>query len=224
MSIFDACPPEEGGKLNYFKFERPGDAIEGTFVNLIKDRPSKNPGWPMQDLVGIKIANGEIWYASVKHTNIKMLETVRGLKLGQIIGFKFLENRPSKSGGNDFKLIHLAQDPSIVDQAWLNEQEANRQKIQQQYAAAPSSESDLAQATASQIFPEATPVEVPTLDPTPAPAAPAMTDQQKVVMIAQIIRDKFGITAGEEIKAKVSEVTGLPMVTANLDLIIAKLK
>lgn len=236
MSIFDMCPPaQEGDKLEYFNFKNIGDFVEGTLVDRKRDLQGK---FGMQDAFGIKLADGRIVYVSAKHASKGFFGQMDKLTLGQIIGLKYTKDIPTNYG-NAYKFIHLAQDPSIVDVAWVADRDAKKAAMMAELNGdikIPAG--DLFPTVATTTAPTPTPVAAPVVAPVapvaqpelpvieiPAlePLIPVMTDQEKVMKIAQVIRDRFGVTTGEEIKAKVAEQTGMVMVAMNLDAIIAKL-
>jgi len=246
MSIFDLCPPAaDGEKLAYFNFQNIGDAIEGTLVNRKRDLAGK---FGKQDAFGIKTATGEVFYVSAKHASAGFFGQMDKLQLGQIIGLKYTKDIPT-SYGNPYKFIHLAQDPSIVDVKWMNEREAQKASMMSDLNSgmvAPVAAAPVATTTVESqgvtvtmpvdMFPTApaptyvapttapvAPAPLPTIEIPVMDAAPVLNDQQKVMKIAQVIRDRYQLTAGEEIKAKVTELTTLQMVPANLDAIIAAL-
>lgn len=234
MSIFDLCPPAaDGDKIDYFNFKNIGDSIEGTLVEILKDKKGK---WGPQDLYGIRVADGTVKYVAAKQSSQAFCNLMRQLNLGQIIGLKYTKDIPTNNG-NPFKFVHLAQDPSIMDAAWVAENEGRKAKLMAEFgsatAPAQTATETVVSAPVAPVAPVApapvaaapvveAPIEMPNLEPV-TPVAPVMTDQEKTLKVAQIIRDRFGLTAGEEIKAKVTELTALPMITANLDQILAKL-
>ena len=118
VNIFDIVPEPE--RLNYFKFENIGDAVQGTYVGR-KDDSINSYGSP-QTLVTLKTSDGEMITVSIRHSKVGLLKILDGAKLGQIIGFQFTGEKPNP-GKQPTKFIRLAHDPNVVDEEWLKEQE-----------------------------------------------------------------------------------------------------
>ena len=118
-SIFD----DQNNKMSNksFKWEKIGDKLEGTLVGkrsvIIQDNNDNN----VEKLIyEIKTPDGEFWNVWDKPSIRTQVERV---KLGQIIGFEFVEERPNKRnpGLNKAKIIQVWSNAKIVDEKWIKE-------------------------------------------------------------------------------------------------------
>ena len=118
-SIFDN--PDNRMSNKSFKWEKIGDKLEGTLVGkrsvIIQDNNDNN----VEKLIyEIKTPDGEFWNVWDKPSIRTQVERV---KLGQIIGFEFVEERPNKRnpGLNKAKIIQVWSNAKIVDEEWIKE-------------------------------------------------------------------------------------------------------
>ena len=190
-------------KLDFFKFVNVGDKVQGTFVSRDDNSVDgyKNP----QTLVGLLQEDGTVKTVSIRHNKTGLLEELDKVKLGQIIGFVFTGTKDNP-GKQPTKFIRLIHDPKYIDEAWTKENEKK--------------ENPTAELNISDIFPDA-----PKAPETPTVVAPAeVSESDKIREIALMAKTKLGATSAEEVKTKIAEKTGLEFITANLDLILEKLK
>ena len=198
VNIFDAVPAPE--KKDYFKFEKVGDEVQGTYVQRIDNSIDgyNNP----QTLVDLLQADGTVKTVSIRNTKTGLLEELNKVKLGQIVGFKFTGTKDNP-GKQPTKFIRLVHDPKFVDQEWLDAQN-----------------NPTAGLNVNDIFPDAPAAPVAPAATTTAP----LTDADKIREIALLAKTKLGANTSEEVKSKVIDKTGLEFTTLNLDIILEKLK
>ena len=118
-SIFDN--PDNRMANKSFKWEKIGDKLEGTLVGKRSVIIQDNNGNNVEKLIyEIKTPDGEFWNVWDK-PSIRM--QVERVKLGQIIGFEFVEERPNKRnpGLNKAKIIQVWSNAKIVDEEWIKE-------------------------------------------------------------------------------------------------------
>lgn len=82
---------------NWFRFEKIGDTIKGTLVNVSK--VDGQDGYSDQIVYEIKKEDGEFWKVGISVTKTGLNDRMRNAKLGQIVGFKFNKEIPSKKKG-----------------------------------------------------------------------------------------------------------------------------
>lgn len=117
-SIFDSAPPQDG---EFKKWEKISDEVQGTYIDT---RDGVDTYGNDQRIYVLRDKEGKVWNVAFKKTNTVILDRMEGVRLGQIIGFRYEEDRPSKAmPGTTAKIIRIYQSPSIVDRAWLAEQE-----------------------------------------------------------------------------------------------------
>lgn len=118
INIFDSATPQNG---EFFAFKKVGDAVQGTYI----DKKTGIDGYNNpQTIYVIKDADGKIWNIGFKDTSTIIHERMNGIHMGQIVGFKYDEERESKKnpGLNKAKIIRVYADPKFVDTVWLDEQ------------------------------------------------------------------------------------------------------
>ena len=203
MNNQDMFKDEYKIQANWFKFLVIGDNIQGT---LIGRRQTLNRlSGKMQWIYEIKGIDNQINLIGGTAVIDRQMQYVR---LGQVIGFKFLETRPNKEPGRKpTKIIQLYANPNIVDKEWMEsrEQEAFNQ------------------------FPGATVEEdIPFGDEEPKPSITKPLEETKPLDKDETIRNlaqlKLGVTDPTQVKTKVMEALGLAYIESNLDQIIEKLK
>lgn len=103
----------------FFSFKQIGDAIQGTYVDRYDDIDSFQNE---QTIVVLKDEQGDYHNVGIRKTNGILLKELARAQLGEIVGFRFEEEKPSKMNKNiNAKIIRLYNDPSIVDEKWVAE-------------------------------------------------------------------------------------------------------
>lgn len=194
MSIFN-----DGNKMtgNWFKTDVIGNKLEGTLIgrrSAINSLSGKE-----QTIYEILTKDGEFYNVGGKPgIDVQM----RHVKLGQIVGFEYIKEVPSKTPGmNATKVVQVYANPSIVDEKWLKEyREGEAMDVQ-------NGGGSEAENQASQ------------------PVAPApMTLEEMVKEINNIAIEKLGAKTPEEVKEKVMESTGIAFIATNMPHILDALK
>jgi len=189
-------------KGNWFKFENVGDKIQGTFVGKrqVMNQLSGQNQW----IYEIMTEEGEYWNIGGKPA----IDTqMRRIPFGQIVEFRYIEERPSKKAGmNAAKIIGVYTSKDAVNKEWLQGQE------QSNMAAAEGGEEVDVEEVAKQFGGKV-------VDETP--------EDDKVKQIKELAVQKLGVAANatdEQLKATVQEKTGLAYIDTNLDNILEKLR
>lgn len=127
VDIFTNAVPQEG---EFFAFKKIGDAIQGTYIGK-RDMMSQMYG-VMQTIYILSDINGKIWNVAFNKERATIThERMSGIRLGQIVGFKFEDEKAAtKAGYKPTKIIRIYADPKYVNQAWLDQQK----QIESQYA------------------------------------------------------------------------------------------
>lgn len=224
-SIFD----NEKNKIKskWWQKNKIGDKIEGTLVD--KRIQQNQLSGKDQSIYELKLSNGEYWNVG---GSIAIDAQMRQVKLGQIVGFEFIEERPSKKSGlNPTKVIQVWADPKIVDEEWIRERETmstqdnminNNTQNENNPVDNVSFVNDIADTTDMEEKIEQPQVQ-PTLDTSPSPTT-KLTTPEYISKISTLVQEKFGLTDPNEIKTKVMEETQLPFVESNLPDILKKLE
>lgn len=113
---------EEVKQGEFFSFKNVGDSIQGTYISASYGVPDGFNN--MQNIYTIQDADGKVWNIGFKLSNEMCNERMTQIKFGQIVGFRFDEERESKKnpGMNKAKIIRIYADPKFIDTAWLAQQ------------------------------------------------------------------------------------------------------
>lgn len=132
-------------KSNWFAKGKPGDFIKGTLVDIRVMDDSFNPGekvtnyellahggsfhrlddkkLPVEEIT--EVADGEYWMVG---GNKSINGQMRNIKIGQIVGIRFVEETPSKTKGfASAKVIKVYQ--GKMDEEWVKENEGGSEEI-----------------------------------------------------------------------------------------------
>lgn len=118
LNIFDSTVPQTG---EFYRFDKIGDALQGTYIDT---REGINGFGDEQIIYVIKDSNdGKIWNVGFRKDKAVVHERMKTVRHGQIVGFRFDEEQPSKvKKGTMAKIIRIYADPKFVDHEWLNSQ------------------------------------------------------------------------------------------------------
>ena len=106
----------------FFKFEKVGDAVQGTYIGKM---PAQGK-WGPQIIYSLQDKQGAIWNVSFNKSKTIVIDRMNEIRFGQIVGFKFDETRPTDKG-NDAKIIRIYADPKFIDHEWLAAQKELRE-------------------------------------------------------------------------------------------------
>jgi hypothetical protein len=112
---------QEVGKPKWFYFKEVGDEIQGTYIGKSEGLDNfKNE----QFIYVLKErGTGEIWNVGVRKTSNVVNDEMAKVQFGQLVGFKFEEERNSKlSPTGKSKIIRVAHRSDLVDTEWLQSQ------------------------------------------------------------------------------------------------------
>jgi len=177
-------------KSNFWTYKTIGEEIQGTYIGkrqVINQLTGKE-----QWIYDLKV-DAEFWSVGGKPGIDNQMRNVR---IGQVLGFKYVEERPSKKPGmNPAKIVQVFANPNIVDEKWLQEQE------EVNMGGTEDTEKSLGNGEVND-------------NPT----------SEKLNQIGQLAKEKLGITNPDEVEKAVMEVTNLAFLEPNYDQIIEILK
>lgn len=125
ISIFDSVKPQVG---EFFKFKNIGDSIQGTYIDV---RNGIDSFGNAQKIYVIIDKEGKVWNLGFREKNAVIMERMANILFGQIVGFRFDEERDSKKNpGYKAKIIRIYADPKFINHEWV----AQRNKIEAQFA------------------------------------------------------------------------------------------
>jgi len=215
MSIID---DKNRVKAKWMSFKKVGDKIEGTLVarrTVLNQLSGKD-----QIIYELKVPKDtEILVDGEK--DVSMFEeywnvggkpgidmNMKRVRLGQIVGFEFTEERPSKQPGmNPLKVVQTYADPSIVDEEWI--------KSQDEISADPEDKPE-------DVFgldksSEKVPFESKSTEE-------QVSDENLLMEINKLAMEKLGAKNAEEVKDKAMKATKLAFIEDNLPEILKALK
>jgi len=217
IDIFSSAAPQSG---EWFKFANVGDSIQGTYIDV---REGTDSFGNQQTIYVLQDANGKVWNLGFRQTAMVIHERMKGIRLGQIVGFRFDEHRESKRNpGTKVKIIRIYADPKLVDNEWL----AARKEIEAHFgvSAAPKTldEFDDEEEAAFVVPEDAGPVAGNL-----ATAKVAIGNKSEAVQAIRDLANTKGLTRKDMTEAEADEViekfTGLKLTEENLTKIIIAL-
>ena len=114
VNIFDNTKPQNG---EFFKFKNVGDSVQGTYIDV---RNGVDSFGNQQTIYVLQDSNGKVWNLGFRETASVIHERMKGIRFGQIVGFRYDEERDSKrKPGTKVKIIRIYADPKFVDHEWL---------------------------------------------------------------------------------------------------------
>ena len=116
LNIFNETLPQDG---EFFNFKEVGDAIQGTYID---SREGIDGFDNEQDIYVIKDKDNKIWNVGFRKTNTFIQERMKNIVKGQIVGFRFDEERETKMGSNKAKIIKIYADNKFIDTEWMESQ------------------------------------------------------------------------------------------------------
>jgi len=125
VNIFDNTKPQSG---EFFKFKNVGDSVQGTYIDV---RNGVDSFGNQQTIYVVQDSNGKVWNLGFRETALVIHERMKGIHFGQIVGFRYDEERDSKrKPGTKVKIIRIYADPKFVDHEWL----AHEKEIEKNYS------------------------------------------------------------------------------------------
>ena len=117
VNIFDVTHPQSG---DFFKFQNIGDELQGTYI---AKRRAVDTFGNDQTIYAILDKDGKVWNAGFRDAQTIIHDRMNTVKFGQIVGFRFEEERDSRvKPGTKAKIIRIYADSKFVDNEWLSQQ------------------------------------------------------------------------------------------------------
>jgi hypothetical protein len=208
IDIFTSAKPQGG---EFFKFKNIGDGIQGTYIDL---REGVDSFGNDQFIYVIYTDNYEkLWNIAFRKSNKVLNDRMKTIKFGQIVGFRFDEERDSKKNpGTKVKIIRIYADPKLIDTEWLKFQKDIEDDYNKATGGTPNTEPSF-------IAPEsATPV---------GQAMPTAKPQNKAIDAIRTLAKTKGLTSEtmteEEADRTIEQYTKMAIEESNLTQIIIAL-
>jgi len=206
-SIFDT-----DNKLtrDFWKYPNIGDKVSGTFIR--KSSQTNRINGQEQILYEIKTPEGKIVTIGGKRGIDMQMQNV---KLGQIVGFEYVEERPSKEGLNPAKIVQVYANTTIVDEQWIKDNEEAQSGPGFDF---PNDEEKSTPKAINKTTEKTT---------TPDPDQPFYTQSEKDELIKKITElsvSRLGANDASDAKIKIMETTGIAFIDINLQKIVSALE
>lgn len=124
LNIFESATPQTG---EFFKFSKIGDEIQGTYIDA---RNGVDSFGNEQIIYTLLDKDGKIWNYGVRSQVTVIHDQMRNIRFGQIVGFRYDEDKPSKvKPGTMAKIVRIYADPKLVNREWLEQ----RKELEEQF-------------------------------------------------------------------------------------------
>lgn len=199
---------------NWWKKEKIGDRIEGTFES--KNTQINQMSGKEQMVYKIRSEQGDLYLVG---GNIGIDSQMEKVKVGQIVGFEYTEERENKKNPSfaATKIVQVYANPNIVNKEWLAQQkELDGIQVNQ----------EVTTKEAEEIL-NGNDEEIKIEDFKEKDEAPFLTDIEKkdvIIKITELATNKLGAINGEDVKNKVMESTELAFIDQNLSKIVVALE
>lgn len=212
----------------FFKFQNVGDKVAGTYIDLMEGIDGYGNE---QYIVVLQEKDGTKHRVSVRKSHTVLVDRLKAVRFGQIVGFLFEEERESKmAGGNKSKIINIKQNPTMVDEAWIKDKLETDAKYGipadvsltpkfSDSAPTPSEAAPSATEGATPVAASAPAVEIPT--PTDSPVSGELASTIKTLMVNKGFVTEEATDA--EVADKVVAVSGMEFTAENGPAIINKI-
>ena len=217
LNIFDSVKPQVG---KFFSFKEVGDSIQGTYV----DKRDGMDSFGNEQFIYVLVdSKKEIWNVGFRKESAVITERMKGVRFGQIVGFRYDEERDSKRmPGKKAKIIRIYADPRLVDNEWLAEQKA----IEEKFGVNGLGQSDVVEDSEGD-YPETTVVDAtPVSTNLPTDNKVKSQSNEALVAIRNLAKTK-GLTNDKmseaEADATIEKYTGLTLTEENLTKVIIAL-
>lgn len=200
------------------KFVNAGDSVQGTYVGKIVGQ--KDGFGNEQIIYQLLQDNGKVTNIGMSLGKKTLNQDMENVKFGQIIGFKykgiatFYDKRTKKEGkAKDFSLF---QDPKIVNDVWLKENKDNMPEIIKAITASFNQNTDDNEKSLDEFVSDlkSTDTDIP------FSSEKSLTNEDKLLVIEKLAKEKLEATTAKEIKEKVMESTGIAFIPVNYQKII----
>lgn len=214
VNIFESA--KEKVMPEWAKFINAGDAVQGTYVGKIVGQID---GYGNEQIIyQLLQEDGETVVNVGFGLNKKVLhQDMSTVKFGQIIGFKYkgtIEVKDKFGKPVKVKDFALHQDPKIVDEAWLKENEGNMPEVVRAVEKTAAASESLDELVADLKSPA---------EDVPFSSPGNLTNEDKLKVITKLATEKLGATDAQSVKEKVMENTGIAFIPVNFDKISAAL-
>lgn len=207
----------------FFSFKNVGDSIKGTYIDV---REGVDTYKNEQLIYVLKDENGENWNVGVRKTNKILIDEMNAKSFGDIIGFKFDEEKESKSYPGKFaKIIRVYpyKTKGPVDEKWLAEKAELDAKLSRYNPSSTSFSNAPITAPASPQEPQG---EVKPMN-TSIPTDTVQKEENSAFLAIKNLAESKGLVSSDmdsaTAKTVIETYAGVPLTEENYSAIIVKL-
>lgn len=201
---------EDKVKNNWWKKDKVGDKIQGTYIDrkIVFNQLSGKE----QNIYILKLENGEIWNVgggNIDNVTKKVAaidSQMQYIRKGQIVEFRYVEERPSKRTGMDpTKIVQVYANKDVVDKEWLDNNMI--ENVQETFGpVTPAGEVDINKIDLGGN-------------------KPAVSAEDELLnTIGELAMKKLAVSDPSQIELAIAKATKLALIPENYEDIVAKLK
>lgn len=206
VNIFEMT--KDRPESEWASFKNIGDSVQGVYVGNRKAIDGYNNEQIVYELLDKK--TNKIINVAIRTSKKPVIDIMSKCFFGQIVGFIYREDKKTKDGKSTFKSIDVREDPKIFDAEWV---ETFRARSQNTASGLPTNTPTTRDTEADRAF-EAFGTDEP----------PFLSDEEYLKGIADMAREKLGVTEPSTVKDRVMEATDLAFTKVNYQEIYEKLK
>ena len=203
---------------SWAKFVEDGDSVQGTYVGKIEGQID---GYGNEQVIYQLLQNDNESIVNVGFGLNKkfIIQDMNTVKFGQIVGFKYkgkISIKDKFGKAVQVKDFGLHQDPKIVNAAWLKENKDSMPEVIRLSAKDQENRNNLSEDDGDNVIDQDEP---PFME-----GEGLLTDEDKLMVIEKLAKDKLGATNLNDAKTKIMENFEIAFIPINYDQIIGKLK
>lgn len=228
---------KQGNEIGYewASLKNIGDSVQGT---LIGRHSGQNQFKQEQWIYELLDSNNKILWVGINKSKKRTLEQLAYVKVGQIVGFKYVENNTFKTRAGTSvteKVIKIFADEKIVNSKWLAEHPNARLDRDSSPISDVPEGNDMGEGPVGDVPGGWAPTEdaaadkafagfgVPEASPIPQSAPVVISNEEKLKRINDLARIKLNVVDESQVKDKVMDATGIAFIPVNYDKIISAL-
>ena len=216
IDIFEKA--EEKKVPEWAKFVNAGDSVQGTYVGKIV---GQKDGYGNEQIIYQLLQNdGKIVNVGFGLNKKVLHMDMQPVNFGQIVGFRYkgtIQVKDKFGKPVSVKDFGLHQDPKIVDEKWLADNKDNMPEVVK--ATQSFSKQDNGGSASEKLDKFVDDLNDDSDDDVPFSSPGSLTNEDKLLVIEKLAKEKLGAVTAQEIKDKVMEKTGIAFITANYDKI-----
>jgi len=218
VDIFKETKEKESPE--WAKFVNAGDSVQGTYVGKIV---GQRDGYNNEQIIyQLLQENGKIKNVGFGLNKKVLNQDMESVKFGQVIGFRYkgtIQVKDKFGKPVSVKDFALHQDPKIVDEKWLSENKDNMPEVVKAIESIVKSREEEEGEEEGGLDNFVDKLKSDDKD-VPFSSPSSLTNEDKLLVIEKLAKEKLEVTTSKDIKDKVMEVTGIAFIPVNYQKII----